>query len=147
MTVPSGGPGVASAGSGKVATFPRRARTRGVVDDDPDHVGGVRSRGINTVFERVSYPVTADGVVAEHGDLEVERTNAEPIAVRELFEPTEDDVYGSTDGLRQNILTLMPEESVGRQRYSDRGPTVDVPGKDRQQDRPLPGHDRGEERT
>lgn len=114
-----------------------------MADDEPDRVEGVDFTDIGPVLDRISYPITAEDVVADHGDRVVERTNAEPITVRELFDPLGEDAYASPEELRQTIMTLMPKESVGRQRYSDRGLSTDVPGADRRQDRPLPGHGRG----
>ena len=115
-----------------------------MADDHPDRVEGVDFTDIGPVLDGISYPISAEDVVAEHGDRVIERTNAEPISVRELFDPLGEDAYASQEELRQTILTLMPKESVGRQRYSDRGLTTDVPGADRRQDRPLPGHERGD---
>lgn len=90
-------------------------------EDDPDRVEGVDFTNLNPVFEEISYPITADEFVAQHGDRRIERTSAEPITLRELFDPMGDDTFESTDEIRQMILTLMPSESVGRENYSDRG--------------------------
>ena len=82
---------------------------------------GVDFTAIDPVLETVSYPLTKEAFVADFGEANVERTNAGPITIGELFAGTGDDEFESPDDVRQAILALMPRESVGRQRYSDRG--------------------------
>lgn len=91
--------------------------------DNPDRVEGVDFTNMNPVFESVSYPISDDELVAQHGERRIERTNAEPITLQELFDPMGEDTFETTDDIRQMILTLMPSESVGRENYSDRGGT------------------------
>lgn len=90
--------------------------------DQPDErIQGVDTEDLNAVLEDVSYPITVDELIEQRGEREIERTNAEPITIRELFEPMGGDTFESTDEVRQMVLTLMPRESVGRPQYSDRG--------------------------
>lgn len=111
-------------------------------DDETEHVEGVDFSAVSPILEELSYPVTSDEFVEEHGDVELDRTNADPITIQKLFEPMGDDTFESAKGARQSILTLMPKDSEGRQRYSDRGLTIDDPtGYSERDDRPLPGHD------
>lgn len=86
-----------------------------------DRVVGVDFTETKPLLEEVSYPLTASKFVEQYGAHGIKRTNAEPITIRELFEPMGDDTFESPTEIRQTILTLMPKESVGRQRYSDRG--------------------------
>lgn len=93
-------------------------------DDDhehDDHEQGVEFGSIESVFEALDYPVTASELVDEYGDREIQRTSAEPIAVRDLFADVGDQSFESDERLRQGMLNMMPADSVGRQRYSDRG--------------------------
>lgn len=117
-----------------------------MADEETDRIEGVDFTDIGPILEEIPYPVTSEEFVAEHGDRVVGRTNAEPISIRELFEPMGDDTSTSADELRQSIMALMPKESVGRQRYSDRGLTIDDDDGGVREDRPLPGHDRENER-
>lgn len=89
--------------------------------DDTDREEGVDFAELNPVLEELSYPITADELVEQYGDRELERTNADPISVRELFEYMGEDTFESSDGVRQMIMSQMPRESVGRRHYSDRG--------------------------
>ncbi|QPV64123.1 hypothetical protein I7X12_05725 [Halosimplex litoreum] len=90
-------------------------------ESDEDHDQGVEFGSIESVFEAVSYPVTAGELVSEYGDREIGRTSADPIAIRNLFAGAGDQSFESDEELRQGMLNMMPAESVGRQRYSDRG--------------------------
>lgn len=90
-------------------------------EDDPDRVQGVDFSDIDPILDGLTYPITADELVDEHGDAEIERTNAEPISVRELFDYMGDDTFESKEQLRQMILGQMPRDSEGRTNYSDRG--------------------------
>lgn len=116
-------------------------------DGELDRIEGVDFTDIGPVLEEIPYPITTEELVAEYGDRVVGRTNASPISIRELFEPMGEDTSSSAEELRQSILTLMPKESVGRQRYSDRGLAIDEEDEGRREDRDLPGHDRGDERA
>ena len=96
-------------------------------EDDPDLVEGVDFSDVNPIFEDLSYPITTEELMAEHGDLELDRTNADPISIRELFEYMGDDTFESEEQLRQMIMSQMPRDSAGRTNYSDRGgsnPTI-----------------------
>lgn len=75
---------------------------------------------IDDVLAELSYPIEKEEFVSEYGDRTLDRTNADPISIEELFEGTGGDTFETEDGVRQAILNLMPSESVGRQRYSDR---------------------------
>lgn len=106
-----------------------------------DRIEGVDFTDVGPLLEEIPYPITTEELVAEYGDYAIRRTNAGPITIRELFEPMGEDTSASADELRQSILTLMPKDSVGRQRYSDRGLTIDDEEGATRKDRPLPGHD------
>ncbi|QLH81773.1 hypothetical protein [Halosimplex pelagicum] len=92
-----------------------------MAENDTDHEQGVEFGSIESVFEEVSYPVTAGELVDEYGDREIGRTSADPIAIRDLFAGAGEQSFESDEELRQGMLNMMPAESVGRQRYSDRG--------------------------
>lgn len=117
-----------------------------MANEGPDRVEGVDFTDVGPLLEEIPYPITTEELVAEYGDYSVRRTNAGPITIRELFEPMGEDTSGSADELRQSILALMPKESVGRQRYSDRGLSIDDDDGRPRKDRPLPGHDVPEDR-
>ncbi|WP_459191870.1 DUF5789 family protein [Halosimplex sp. J119] len=90
-------------------------------ENDTDHEMGVNFESIEPVFEDLSYPITAGELADRYGDREIERTSADPISIGDLFAGTDDQQFESAEELRQGMLNMMPAESVGRQRYSDRG--------------------------
>ena len=104
-----------------------------------DREEGVDFTDIEPILSEISYPTTKDEFVAAHGDESVERTNADPIQVRELFDGTGEDTFESQTEIRQSILNLMPRESVGRQRYSDRGGSIpeEIPDDEMETDESL----------
>lgn len=92
-----------------------------MADEHDDRIQGVDMDDLDAVLEDITYPITVNELVDQHGDREIDRTNADPITVRALFEQMGDDTFESDDEVRQMVLTLMPRDSVGRQQYSDRG--------------------------
>lgn len=94
--------------------------------DDPTHVEGVDFTAINPVLDDIDYPITAEEFVDRHGDRTVGRTNADPVAVGELFEYMGEDTFESKGDVRQMLLSQMPRNSEGRPNYSDRGGSTPV---------------------
>jgi len=92
--------------------------------NETDREEGVNFTDINPILSDISYPITKEEFVNRYGEETIERTNAEPIAIEELFEGTGDDTFESVEEVRQSVLNLMPGDSVGRQRYSDRGGSI-----------------------
>ncbi|WP_324662352.1 DUF5789 family protein [Haloarcula sediminis] len=93
--------------------------------DDPARVEGVDFTSINPVLEDVSYPISTEELVDQHGDREIERTNADAVTVEELFGYI-DDTFDSDESVRQMVLSQMPRDSEGRTNYSDRGGSTPV---------------------
>ena len=93
--------------------------------DSPDHVEGVDFTEINPVLDDLSYPITTEELVDRHGDRTLERTNADPVSVAELFGYI-DDTFESDEAVRQMALSQMPRDSEGRTNYSDRGGATPV---------------------
>ncbi|MFC6939663.1 hypothetical protein ACFQE8_06745 [Salinirubellus sp. GCM10025818] len=89
--------------------------------DETDREEGVDFAGLEPVFEEIDYPITKEEFVDRYGDRSIERTNAEPVTVRELYADMGEETLESTEAVRQSILNYMPRDSVGRARYSDRG--------------------------
>lgn len=90
-------------------------------ENETDREEGINFTDINPVLEEIEYPITMEEFVAKHGSHTIERTNADPITVQEVFEGTGEDTFESAEEVQQSLLNLMPEESVGREGYSDRG--------------------------
>ena len=101
-----------------------------MTEEPADSEEGVDFTDLNPVLDDLSYPITKEEFVEEHGDHSIERTSADPITVREVFEETGEDTFESGDEVRQAVLNLMPRGAVGREGYSDRGggDATDTPG-------------------
>lgn len=95
-------------------------------DNDTTREEGVDFGDINPVLEDLSYPITSEELIEQVGDREMQRTNADPITIEELFGPMGEDTFGSADEIREMALNQMPRDSVGRARYSDRGVSDDT---------------------
>jgi len=90
-------------------------------EEDREAMEGVELGTIDDVLNQIKYPITADEVVDRWGDRKVDRTNAEPISLRELFEPMSETEFTSEKDLQEMLLGQMPRDSEGRTNYSDRG--------------------------
>lgn len=92
-----------------------------MAENETDREQGVDFAAIDELLEEISYPITANELVARHGDERIERTNADPISIRELFSQMGEETFESGEEVRQGVLNVMPQDSVGREGYSDRG--------------------------
>lgn len=90
--------------------------------DTDDRTEGIDFNDVDPILEDLSYPVTIDELVSEHGDATLERTNADPISIRNLLGGMDGDTsFESAEGARETMLTMMPQDSVGEPGQSDRG--------------------------
>lgn len=101
---------------------------------DADREEGVDFTDFNPVLEEISYPISETELVEEHGDHTIERTNADPITVEDLFEGTGEQTFEGPEEVKQSVLNLMPRDSVGQARYSDRGGATPEPLDDDESD-------------
>ncbi|WP_335999810.1 DUF5789 family protein [Halorientalis halophila] len=90
-------------------------------DGGADREEGVNFETIDPVLDDIDYPIEMAEFVAEYGDQTIERTNADPITIQEVFAGTGEDTFESKEEVRQSVLNLMPSDAVGREGYSDRG--------------------------
>jgi hypothetical protein len=78
------------------------------------------------------YPATADELVAEYGEYVLDLPGGEE-RFADVFADYEDE-FQDADDVRTAVLTMVDDEAVGRQRYSDRGGNIpgdeDEPGSD-----------------
>lgn len=89
--------------------------------DDPETVEGVDFTNVNETISEIEYPISAGELVDRYGDRELERTNADPISIEELFDHMGDNTFESEEGLRTMLIGQMPRDTTGRENYSDRG--------------------------
>lgn len=84
---------------------------------DDDRTLGVTFENFDP--EDVDYPISTAELREEYGDttLDLQGDSTTLGAVLEGFE----DEIRNPDGLRQAVMTMVGEEAVGRENYSDRG--------------------------
>lgn len=92
-----------------------------MTEGNTDREQGIDFTDFDPVLEEISYPITADELVSRYGEHAIERTNADPITIEALFRSMGDETFESGDAVRQSMLNVMPQDSVGREGYSDRG--------------------------
>jgi hypothetical protein len=92
-------------------------------DDDRTH--GVTFENFDP--EDIDYPISTDEVREDHGDVTLDLQNDE-MTLGEVLEGYEDELE-STEDLRQAVMTMLPDDAVGREDYSDRG-TQEASGQD-----------------
>ncbi|WP_458190383.1 DUF5789 family protein [Haladaptatus sp. NG-WS-4] len=86
---------------------------------DEDREMGVELGELSDELDSHDYPASADELVEEYGDYEIEYENGSE-TLEEVLGPM-NDTFEDADGVRQSIMTMVDSGAVGRQRYSDRG--------------------------
>ena len=110
-------------------------------DDTDDREMGVDFGHLDDELDAMSYPVTTEELLDEHGDETLEFQEGEA-TLSELLEPMGDQTYESKNGVQQAVLNMVGDEAIGRKNYSDRTPPAT--GEDRQ-DEGAPGQGGQEE--
>lgn len=89
---------------------------------DENRSQGIELGELDEVLESHDYPTTADELVDEYGDREIELPGGSQ-RVEEILGLYEEDDQEFTDAeeVRQAIHNLVGVEAVGRDHYSDRG--------------------------
>ena len=86
---------------------------------------GELKEAIETVCE-CQYPASIDDILEECEDNEVTLQDGTVVTLGEMLDIVDDppESFQSSNELRDYILSLAPEESIGRKYYDDRGATV-----------------------
>ena len=88
-------------------------------DEEPEREMGVELGDLSDELASVDYPVSADELVDEYGDHEIEYEGGSETLESALGPLNEN--YEDADEVEQSILNMVGGEAVGRQQYSDRG--------------------------
>lgn len=76
----------------------------------------------------LEFPTDQQTILDDIGETEIDAPDGDTsMTIGEILEPIHEDSYETSDELREIIMTNLPEEYVGRSRYSDRGPEGDRP--------------------
>jgi hypothetical protein len=87
---------------------------------DDTRVHGVDFGDLANDLEAASYPMEKEAVVDQFGDRELEFTGEET-TVRETLAPMGETTFDSADEVEQSLLSMVDDDAVGREEYSDRG--------------------------
>jgi len=94
---------------------------------------GVELGSLHETLENVSFPVSQDALLDDHGDTELEM-GEETATLEGLLEPINEDEYHSAEEVEQAVIAMVGDEAIGRKNYSDRTPYA--PGEERQKENP-----------
>ncbi|ELY90319.1 hypothetical protein C483_12443 [Natrialba hulunbeirensis JCM 10989] len=90
---------------------------------------GVELGDLGDELESVSYPISQDELLEEHGDTELEM-GEKTATLEEIIGPLNEDEYRDYGEVEQAIMNMVGDEAIGRKNYSDRTPPA--AGEDRQ---------------
>ena len=80
-------------------------------------------------LENENYPLSHEELLRKYGDRELELPNGSQ-TVGEVLVPENEQEYQDADAALQAIFTMVGDEAVGREGYSDRGGGTPGPGTD-----------------
>lgn len=92
--------------------------------DADDRQMGIELGDLNDDLESHDYPATAEELIGEYGDRELELSRGTQ-TFGEILEPVGEKSYESAEEVRQDVFNFVGSEAVGREDYSDRGTTTD----------------------
>lgn len=92
--------------------------------DSDDRQMGIELGDLNDDLESHDYPATAEELVGEYGDRELELSGGSE-TFGEILEPAGEKSYESAEEVRQDVFNFVGSEAVGREDYSDRGTATD----------------------
>lgn len=87
----------------------------------PDRVAGVDFGELEAALSEHDFPCTGRELIDGCGDLHVSHQRGTE-RFGDLFEPLASQTYESPGAVHQAVLSVVGEEAVGRQNYSDRDP-------------------------
>lgn len=84
-----------------------------------DRESGVEFGPLAADLEDLDYPISNAALVDRFGDRDVDHANG-TTSLREVLGSV-DDEYESAEEVRQTVFSMIGEDAVGREAYSDRG--------------------------
>ncbi|WP_138007327.1 DUF5789 family protein [Halalkalirubrum salinum] len=81
---------------------------------------GIEFGSLVEKLENESYPISHEELLSRYGDHEIELID-EQTSLRTILGAENEREYADTEGVRQAIFSMVSEDAVGREGYSDRG--------------------------
>ena len=97
-----------------------------MTDEDDAREHGVEFGDIEDELESLDYPVDHETVIERYGDAEIGLPNGSA-SLEEVLEPLQDEgqTYQDSDELKTMVKNMVGDDAVGREGYSDRGPSTE----------------------
>lgn len=97
-----------------------------MTDEDDAREHGIEFGDIEDELESMNYPVDNETVIERHGDAEIGLPDGST-SLEEILEPLqdEDQTYQNTDEVTTMVKNMVDADAVGREGYSDRGPSTE----------------------
>lgn len=99
------------------------------MDAEPDTTDELRSLEMNRIhelFDESTFPATTEDILAEFDDVVVQYEAGGSDELSTILDTSGHETYESIDDLRLAILNGVQRDAVGRPRYSDRSPELDL---------------------
>lgn len=81
---------------------------------------GIEFGGLTADLEEESYPLSHEALLDRYGDREL-GLGDDQVALREVLSPEMEQEYEDVESVRQAVFTMVGDDAVGREGYSDRG--------------------------
>ena len=92
---------------------------------DDSREQGVEFGSLAEELEDETYPLDKAELLERYGDHELVLED-DMTALGAVLEPLGEDEFESADDVRQSVLTMVSDEAIGRENYSDRGGETDT---------------------
>lgn len=93
-----------------------------VNDSDETREQGIEFGGLADDLEDESYPLSHEELLGRYGDHELTLIG-EQVTLEDVLSPGQERTYDDAEGVRQAVFTMVGDDAVGREGYSDRGGT------------------------
>ncbi len=81
---------------------------------------GIEFGSLAEKLENESYPLSHEELLSQYGEHEIELMDGST-TLHEVLVPENDREYMDADAVRQAIFSMVGDEAIGRENYSDRG--------------------------
>lgn len=89
-------------------------------DTDHSREHGIEFGSLAEDLEAASYPLSQETLLDQFGDRELELVG-DPVTLREVLSPQDDREYADAESVQQAVVSMVGDEAIGRENYSDRG--------------------------
>lgn len=92
------------------------------IDSDDNREQGIEFGDLGDDLEDADYPISHDELLSRYGDRELDLQKGEK-TLREVVGEEQEREYQDAEGVRDAVFSMVGDDAVGREGYSDRGGT------------------------